>query len=191
MANDISNTVLSAPSGASPGQAKTPHHFAFVVNDLELAARHWHDVAGVGPFLVLEHIPFGQLLIDGEPAIFDHTAAFASYGPMFLELQYIHRIEPESAGRRLRPPGGSGLHHVAYVLENAPAESARLADCGLPAVIEASNNDLSVTMHDARESCGFVVELHQDTAFMTDFFGQVRAAGQHWDGRELLHSVAG
>jgi hypothetical protein len=42
------NTDLSALSLAA-GRTRPPHHFAFVVNDLELAARHWHDVAGVGP----------------------------------------------------------------------------------------------------------------------------------------------
>jgi hypothetical protein len=46
-------------------------------------------------------------------------------------------------------------------------------------------------MHDARPSCGFLIELHQDSAFLTDFFASVSAAALDWDGRDLLRPVTG
>lgn len=113
------------------------HHLGYVVNDLAAAARRWHDIAGVGPFLVTEHMPLDELTIDGAPARIDHTAAFAAYGSLFIELQLIHDIAPPAALRYFQTAGPVGVNPVAYVVDDAAAESLRLSRRGLPCVVRA------------------------------------------------------
>ncbi len=47
----------------------------YVVRDLDRAMQHWTQVAGIGPFFVLEHIEFAEVLLHGKPAKFDISVA--------------------------------------------------------------------------------------------------------------------
>lgn len=165
------------------------HHLGFVVDDLERAAQVWHATAGIGPFLTLEHVVFDELAADGSPLSVDHTAAFAAYGSIFVELQVIHHIEPKSAERYFRPSGPVGLNHIAHVAGDAVAERVRLTGAGMPGVVRARSGDLDVTLHDARAGLGCLIEVHQDSKFFRDFFGQISAAAANWNGNELIIKV--
>lgn len=164
------------------------HHMGFVVDDLERAARTWHAATGIGPFLVLEHVPFDDLTIDGAPARFDHTTAFAAHGSIFVELQLIHDM-PAAAARYFRPTGRTGLNHVAYVVDDAVAERTRLSNEGMPGVVRGRMGDLDVTLHDAVAELGCLIEVHQDSQFLRDFFGQVTTAAADWDGEDLIRPI--
>jgi Glyoxalase/Bleomycin resistance protein/Dioxygenase superfamily len=180
-----------APAPAGPGTVPGPiHHLGYVVEDLTAAARHWHDIAAIGPFVALPHVPFDEVVVDGAPAVVDYTTAFAAYGPVFVELQLIHYVKPPSAWRRFQTAGPVGLNHVAYTSADAPLESARLAACGLPCTVRARGGELEFALHDASATLGFAVEIHRRSNFLTAFFEQVRAAAYRWDGRELIHYVA-
>jgi hypothetical protein len=161
-----------------------------VVDDLARAAQLWHDTTGIGPFIVLPHVSFDSMTVDGKRAVFDHTPAFAAHGPVFIELQLIHYIEPATARPRFEPGGPVGLHHTAYVVRDLAAESERLTDLGLPCTVRARSGDLDVAMHDASRLTGATVELHQDSEFLRTFFAGVRAAAEEWDGNQLLAELA-
>jgi hypothetical protein len=67
------------------------HHVGYWVPDLEKAAERAAATLGVGPFLVHRHVRFEEFrLADGtlitDPAYLDHSAAFAAWGPVVLEL---------------------------------------------------------------------------------------------------------
>jgi hypothetical protein len=164
----------------------TIHHLGYAVDDLAEGARRWHDIAGIGPFLMLEHVPFDEITLDGDPVHFDHTAAFAAYGSMFVELQLIHHASPESTESFFRPSGGAGLNHVAYVVDDARAESERLAEHGMPCSVRARMGELDLALHGAASTLGFAVEIHQRTDFLSALFDQVRTAAREWDGRDVL-----
>jgi catechol 2,3-dioxygenase-like lactoylglutathione lyase family enzyme len=165
------------------------HHVAYVVDDLEAAARRCRKVAGIGPFLVLPHVVFDEVVVDGEPAVLDHTPAFAAYGNIFLELQEVHRVEPVTAADRFRGRGLSGLHHIAHVVADAEAESERLSGLGLPLVFRARTGPVSVRVHDAHEVVGTHLEIHQAGALLTDFFDRVRSAAENWSADVILREV--
>ena len=164
----------------------TIHHLGYVVDDLAEAARRWHDIAGIGPFLVQEHVPFEGVTADGDPVVFDHTKAYAAYGSMFVELKLIHHAEPEPF---CDPGGGAGLNHVAYVVDDAAAESERLAERGMPSTVRARVGELDVALHDGSSSLGFAVEVHQRCESLTALFEQVRSAARDWDGQEVLRPL--
>jgi len=67
------------------------HHVGYWVDDLDAAMKQWHRDLDVGPFDVIEHVPFEEfVLTDGGQAradvVFDHSAAFAAWGPIVVEL---------------------------------------------------------------------------------------------------------
>src|ERR1051325_10979304 len=78
------------------------HHVGYWVDDLGAALAAWGRDLGVGPFQVLEHVPFdsfdlsvgGQRYHDVE---FDHSAAFAAWGPIVVELGQVHAIDDRLA----------------------------------------------------------------------------------------------
>jgi catechol 2,3-dioxygenase-like lactoylglutathione lyase family enzyme len=167
------------------------HHVGYVVADLAAAARTWRDIAGVGPFVTFEHLPFEEVTVDGSAAAVDHSAAFAAHGTMFVELQVYHSVEPASAVRRLQPSRPPGLNHVAYAVDDVATESRRLRGLGLPLTVEARTADLRVCWHDASATLGFAVELHENNAAFASFFAAVSAEAATWGGRELLRVVPG
>jgi methylmalonyl-CoA/ethylmalonyl-CoA epimerase len=177
-------------AGAARTGLATVHHLGYVVADLAAAAQSWNDIAGIGPFVALAHLRYDEITVDGGPVSFDHTAAFAAYGTMFVELQLIHGAEPPSVREHFEVAGPVGLSHVSYVVADAQAESARLAGLGLPPRLRARSGDLNVVLHDA-PGLGFAVEIHQDSDFLTGFFEQVRQAAGQWDGQELIQFLPG
>ena len=166
----------------------TIHHLGYVVDDLAEAARRWHDIAGIGPFLVQEHVPFDGVTADGDPVVFDHTKAYAAYGSLFVELKLIH--DAEAAEPFFGPAGGAGLNHVAYVVDDAAAESERLAERGMPSTVRARVGELDMALHDGSAGLGFAVEVHQRCASLTALFEQVRRAAREWDGQDVLRPLS-
>jgi hypothetical protein len=165
------------------------HHLGYAVADLAVAAQRWHDITGIGPFLAFEHMRFDTVSVAGTPAVFDHSAAFALHGTVFVELQKIHLVEPADLEPYFRPPGGLGLNHVAYAYEDPAVESARLSGAGLPPTFEARIGDIHVRWHDTAATLGFAVELHQAGPALDGFFDAVTAATTTWDGRQILQVV--
>jgi len=105
------------------------HHMGYWVDDLDEAVARAVRTLGVGPFLVHRHVTFDSFrLADGtpvtEPAYFDHTAAFASWGSIVLELGQVHTAHPDIVAAYGIRPGQVG--HVSWVVDNLAAEATRL-----------------------------------------------------------------
>ena len=162
------------------------HHLGYVVRDLSEAARRWYELAGVGPFLALEHIHFDTLTVDGRPASFDHSAAFAAHGDLFLEIQEIHSATPSVAADFFRLGSLPTLQHLAYAVDDPDAVASRLAGRDIAPAMTASTAGLSITQYDMRPSLGFAVEVHPRTDEFTALFEKVRTAADGWDRTSFL-----
>lgn len=168
-----------------------PHHRAYIVTDLEQAAAAWHQLTGIGPFIVVPHVRFDELTVCGTPSMLDHTAAFAAFGAEFIELQVIHGISPEARTIYGADAVGMALHHLSFAVSDPGAASAGLTAAGAPRTVAASGGGLDVVLHDASKFTGARIEVHRDTAFFRAFFAEVRSASGQWDGRELMKPFAG
>ena len=77
--------------------ARPLHHIGYWVDDLEEAAWRAHRDLGIGPFALAPHISFASFVLAGrpvdEPVVFDHSAAFAAWGPIVIELGQVHEID--------------------------------------------------------------------------------------------------
>jgi hypothetical protein len=147
------------------------HHVGYWVDDLDSALTRWGRDLGVGPFQVIEHVAFEEfvLTVGGErydDVVFDHSAAFAAWGPVVVELGQVHAIDDRLAAAYGVAPGAYGVapgavSHVSWVVPDIADESARLARLGCRLINTARSGPISVAWHDGGPLFPHPVELHQ------------------------------
>ena len=140
------------------------HHIGYWVEDLDSALERWDSELGVGPFEVIKHVPFDSfvLIVGGQPhrdVVFDHSAAFAAWGPIVVELGQIHAIDDRLAAAYGMVPGT--VSHVSWVVPDVAEESARLARLGCRPINTARSGPISVAWHDGGPLFPHPIELHQ------------------------------
>jgi hypothetical protein len=163
-------------------------HISYAVQDLTTAVDLWVAAFGAGPFFLLEHINFDRVDHEGAPAVWDHSAAFGQWGPIAVELQQIHDVQPS---RTLGPKlygRGMAPNHVAYITPNPEQESARLEQMGLPKFLFAKFGPIEITFHDV-PMFGHAIEIHKECDFIKEFFTTVAKAADGWDGSEPLRAM--
>jgi Glyoxalase/Bleomycin resistance protein/Dioxygenase superfamily len=154
------------------------HHVGYWVDNLDSALTRWHTDLGVGPFQVIEHVPFEEfvLIVDGQEhddVVFDHSAAFGAWGPVVVELGQVHAIDDRlAAAYGINPaanganPGTNGANpgavsHVSWVVPDITQESARLARLGCRLINTARSGPISVAWHHGGPLFPHPIELHQ------------------------------
>lgn len=155
-----------------------PVQIAYIVNDHEQAVETWR-ARGAGPFVVRPHIPVHGVRYRGTDATFDHSSAYGWFGDIMIELVIDHTVGP-SAVRDVVGPGGVGLHHVAWFVDDLPAWQAKLTGWGWPEAMYANTASQPFVFHDATAELGHMIELYQATPGLLGFYDHVRslAAGK-------------
>ena len=172
------------------------HHLGYWVDDLDAAVERAIRTLGVGPFSVHRHVAFEDFtLADGtevtDPAYFDHTAAFAAWGPVVLELCDVHTVDPalaEAYGIRTGEPGGT-VGHVSWVVEDLEAESARLEELGCPLIHTASSGAVNVAWHRGGSMFPHPIEVHRAGPPILGMHARLTALADGWDGTEPLRPI--
>jgi hypothetical protein len=158
------------------------HHVGYWVDDLSSAQEQWSRDLGIGPFDVIEHVPFEEFVLTagGQPhpdVVFDHSAAFAAWGPIVVELGQVHAIDDRLAAAYGVAPGT--VSHVSWVVPDVAQESARLVRLGCRLINTARSGPISVAWHDGGPLFPHPIELHQYNdviASMHDRLVALRAA---------------
>ena len=161
------------------------HHIGYVVDDIPTAIDEWQQF-GVGPFVVVQRIEFEELHHAGEPCVFDHTAAFALYGGIGLELQQIFDAQPAAVAHGLGV-GRSGNHvnHLAWACPDPQAASERLVEAGLPQFLYAATGGIPVRQHYA-PFLNHAIEIHGDSEAMHGMWEMIRSITEGWDGTDPI-----
>jgi hypothetical protein len=133
------------------------HHIGYWVDDLSDAQEQWNRDLGVGPFQVIEHITFESFVLD---VVFDHSAAFAAWGPIVVELAQVHAIDDRLATAYRIAPGA--VSHVAWVVPDVAQESKRLTGLGCRPINTARTGPISVAWHEGGPLFPHPIEVHQD-----------------------------
>src|SRR5215208_5779992 len=171
-------------------QLGEPHHYAYVVEDIEATVNRLVDQLGAGPFFLIEGVPLENVLSRGEPAEFVHNSAFGSCGAGAIELIEAVRLAPDLVEKQFSGPRPR-IHHVAYVV--APREVADLRSSlderGLPQYLSSQLGEVDTTLHDASAALGHDIEIHVDSEGLRGFFEMVRGAAEGWDGSQPLRPV--
>ena len=160
-----------------------PVQLAYAVDDVAEAARRW-NANGVGPFFVIEHIDVHNVRINGAPSTFDHSSAYAQWGDVMVELICQH----DSGGERIVGP--SGIHHVAFFVDDFETAAAQLTASGMPEVLYAETaSGMAFGFHDGRAEHGHLVEIYERTDGLARFYDMVRDSAAGWDGSDPIRSV--
>jgi methylmalonyl-CoA/ethylmalonyl-CoA epimerase len=169
-----------------------PHHYAYVVDDIEATVKRLVDQLGAGPFFLIENVPLEDVVSRGEPATFVHNSAFGACDGSAIELIEVVRLAPERVEK-----GFSGarprIQHVGYVVPAAEVAGLRssLDARGLTQYLSSQLGGAETTLHDASATLGHDIEIHADNQGLHDFFSMVTGAAEGWDGSEPLRALGG
>ncbi len=171
-------------------QLGEPHHYAYVVEDIEATVSRLVDQLGAGPFFLVERVPLENVLSRGETAEFVHNSAFGSCGDGAIELMETVRLAPDRVEKGFSGPRPR-IHHVAYAVPATEVADLRrsLDERGLPQYLSAQLGEVDMTLHDACAVLGHDVEIHVASDGLRGFFELVRGAAEGWDGSEPLRAV--
>jgi len=151
------------------------HHIGYWVDDLDSAMKQWSRDLDVGPFDVIEHIAFEEFVLAAGQArdvvVFDHSAAFAAWGPIVVELGQVHAIDDRLAAAYRVAPGT--ISHVSWVVPDVEQESARLERLGCRLINTARSGPISVAWHDGGPLFPHPVELHQHNDVIAGMHGRL------------------
>ena len=157
---------------------------AFAVPDLEAACREWAEQVGAGPFLIRSHM---QVVAthDGQPAIYDHSAAFGQWGSLMLELVELHECSPAPLNAAFRHSAANAVNHYAYFVEDLAASSAALQEQGFPLMMElVSSSGMQVHFLDGRSTIGGLIEIYEGSEHLRSHYARVAELARGWDGSE-------
>jgi catechol 2,3-dioxygenase-like lactoylglutathione lyase family enzyme len=168
------------------------HHVGYWVPDLAAAVETTARTLGVGPFLVHRNVRFDSFrLADGteitDPAYLDHSAAFAAWGPIVLELAEVHTVDPELAAAY--GISYEGVGHVSWVVDDLDAEEERLAAAGCRLIHTASTGAVAVAWFDGGTLFPHPIEVHRAGPPILGMHGRLAALADGWDGRDLLRPM--
>jgi hypothetical protein len=161
-----------------------PVQVAYAVPDAVEAAARWYRLFGAGPFFVRPHLELVDVIVRGRPGTFDHTSAYGQWGPVMVELVQVHGGGPSPIGE-LHGPGESGLHHLAFAVEDLDTVLARLIAEGHQLAMSArTTSGVEFYFVDAVACCGHLLELYRPSARLQSFYSTVAAAADGWDGND-------
>jgi methylmalonyl-CoA/ethylmalonyl-CoA epimerase len=171
-------------------QLGEPHHYAYVVDDIDATVSRLVDQLGAGPFFLIENVPLENVLSRGEPAEFVHNSAFGYCGRGAVELIEALSLAPKSVEKGFSGPRPR-IHHLAYAVPPTEVAGLRrsLDDRGLTEYLSSQLGDVVATLHDASVALGHDIEIHVDSEGLRDFFGMVRGSAERWDGSDPLRPV--
>jgi catechol 2,3-dioxygenase-like lactoylglutathione lyase family enzyme len=136
---------------------RAPFQIAFVVTDLEAAARRFDALVGAGPWR-------GYVFDEPDWAL---RLALNDSHPQY---ELVQPLRGDSAHSRWLDEGRTGMHHVGYVVESIDAVATELETAGHPVVMEAkgfgADGDGRGVYVDTVAALGFYVELVEPPAAM-------------------------
>jgi hypothetical protein len=156
---------------------------AFVVPDVEVAARDHSALTGSGPFFVMPRYKMAIHEHRGVPTELDVSSSYGWWGEIMVEFVQMHNEEP-SAFRDTFPEGGSGMHHVAVWVKDLKRAVAAFEDAGYPITMYAERTlGQGYAMMDTRPALGHMLELYEESV-VGPIYQRIKNASIGWDGSD-------
>lgn len=156
----------------------------YVVDDIESAMAHWHEVIGVGPWFYNPRVPIEDYMYDGKAYEVHNSVALANSGPIQVELIQTRNDAP-SMYRDFMQAGHRGLQHIAFWTQNYDADLARLEGMGFKRKMSGKVGKNGRFVYFDREAHpGTVIELSEVMGPKGRMFDMIREASQDWDGSD-------
>ena len=162
-----------------------PVQIAYAVSDIFRGVDKWIKDFGAGPFFIAEHIPIKNVIYRGQPSELDITVAYGQWGEIMIELVQDNGEGP-SIIRDLYPPQKSGLHHLAYFVNDMDLVSAKLVEEGYVLAMSGQAGENRFQFFDAISEMGHFLEIYEPIESLKSLYERVRIASINWDGSEPL-----
>jgi catechol 2,3-dioxygenase-like lactoylglutathione lyase family enzyme len=171
-----------------PGLGR-PVQVAYAVPDAAAYARRFAEQFGAGPFFLRPHIELHDVEHRGAAATFDHTSAYGQWGDVMVELVQDHGTGP-SIVRDMFAHAESGLHHLAFFVDDLDESTARLGALGYVTAMRARTaSGQRFHFLDARAPLGHMLELYARNDRLASFYRMVAEAAAGWDGSEPVRAL--
>jgi hypothetical protein len=154
------------------------HHIAYWTDDLDAAMKQATDLLGVGPFKVIEHVGLGDFRFHGEPAVLDHSAAFAQWGPVILELNIAHDVQPPELRTALGIAPGA-VSHTSWYTDDLAVEGGHLEASGC-ALLTTSVGGAVANWFTGGPLFAHPLEIHQPTPPVLGMWAAVRNESEEY-----------
>jgi hypothetical protein len=148
------------------------HHIGYWVDDLNVAMKEATALLGVGPFRVIEHVDLGEFRFQGGDAVLDHSAAFAQWGPVILELNQAHDVKPPGLREALGVAPGA-VSHISWWTTDLVAETAHLESSGC-ALLTTSRGGAVADWFTGGGLFAHPIEIHQPTPGVLGMWDSLR-----------------
>ncbi len=160
------------------------------VDNMEAAARQWSALMGAGPFFLVPHIQFDDLIDRGKPATLDQSSAVGQWGSVQVELFEQHCDSP-SILRDMFAPGSTGLQHMTWVADDLDSETRRMEGLGFPRVwsCKLRESGMRIAMFDTRPVLGALSEVYEENASIRQFYRAIAQAAKGWKGEDPVRSI--
>jgi len=162
-----------------------PVQIAYAVSDIFRGVDKWIKDFGAGPFFIAEHIPIKNVIYRGQPSELDITVAYGQWGEIMIELVQDNGEGP-SIIRDLYPPQKSGLHHLAYFVNDMDLVSAKLVEEGYVLAMSGQAGENRFQFFDAISEMGHFLEIYEPIESLKSLYERVRSASINWDGSDPL-----
>ena len=162
-----------------------PVQIAYAVSDIFRGVDKWIKDFGAGPFFIAEHIPIKNVIYRGHPSELDITVAYGQWGEIMIELVQDNGEGP-SIIRDLYPPQKSGLHHLAYFVNDMDLVSAKLVKEGYVLAMSGQAGENRFQFFDAISEMGHFLEIYEPIESLKYLYERVRSASINWDGSDPL-----
>ena len=162
-----------------------PVQIAYAVSDIFRGVDKWIKDFGAGPFFIAEHIPIKNVIYRGHPSELDITVAYGQWGEIMIELVQDNGQGP-SIIRDLYPPQKSGLHHLAYFVNDMDLVSAKLVEEGYVLAMSGQAGENRFQFFDAISEMGHFLEIYEPIESLKYLYERVRSASINWDGSDPL-----
>jgi methylmalonyl-CoA/ethylmalonyl-CoA epimerase len=162
----------------------------FTVRSIEEAAAVWARSAGAGPFFRVGDGPMDLTNVThlGAPAGWIHSTSLGQCGRIMIELIEQRSAWPDSLAAQLGV-GQYGLHHLAWLVDDLDAESARLEGMGMSQIMSATIGAQEFRFHDARDTLGCRIEIYLGEPPVPTLFAAIARASQGWDGKDCVRGM--
>ena len=154
----------------------------YVVQDIEVAMRHWTQALRIGPFYYMDHAPIHDLVYRGAESAVEASIALSYSGNMQIALIQQHNTAPSSFLDCLE--AGRNLHHVGFFSHNFDRDLYRAGEAGLDVLQTAviGREDGKFAILSAEEPVRTRPALIAVNESNLDLFHMVETEARHWDG---------
>lgn len=162
---------------------------AFVPYDFDGALQHWIEGMGVGPFYMLDHLPYQDVVYRGNPIEIDCSVALAYWGDLQIELIRQHNVDVMSGYIEPNIARRDGLHHMLVHSDQVDELHAAWLSQGATELMTGRVPDAGSFVYLETGSDGPHVELVHLAPRFQRLFDFMREQARVWDGIDPVRSL--